>query len=605
MKTDRPARFFRKLLLPVVEGCDGHAALALARAIASDSHIVLVGLVYAPGSDALSAAALTARKVRKTLQALRGNQSSIRVRQRVRVSQTPWDELTRIVEEELPDLLLLEWPCQFEALGISPHEVFGHPPCDVAVFGGPISRQPKKILVPIRGGPHAELALRLSVSAARAGQAKLTSLHITTPDGAGPQDAPFRGIDRILKRLPEIEREQVSTDNPAEAILASSRRFDLVVMGATAQSVYKVDSIGPVADRILHDSKVGVIVVKTQRSMLPSVAGEELRHTAISVLVDKWFAENTYHADEFTDLQRLLDLKRNQNLTISLALPALNEEATVGHVIQTVKGALMDRAPLLDEIVLIDSNSTDRTREIAESLGVPVHVHQLTLPEYGARSGKGEGLWKSQFLTRGDIIVWIDTDIVNIHPRFVYGLLGPLLVSPEIQFVKGFYRRPIKVGNKIQAGGGGRVTELAARPLINLFYPELSGIVQPLSGEYGGRRTALEQLPFSSGYGVEIGLLIDVFEKWGLTALAQVDLQERIHHNQPLEALSKMSFAIIQTVMHKLERRYGWRISEEVSSTMKLVRHDPGRFYLDVEELAERERPPMIELPEYRQLYGR
>lgn len=323
---------------------------------------------------------------------------------------------------------------------------------------------------------------------------------------------------------------------------------------------------------------------------------------AISVLVDKWFAENTYHSNEFTDLDQLVDLKRKQNLTISLAMPALNEEKTVANVIQTLKGALMDQVQLLDEIVLLDSDSSDATRQIAESLGIPVFIHQDILPQYGARPGKGEALWKSLFVTRGDIIIWIDTDIVNIHPRFVYGLLGPLLTTPRVQFVKGFYRRPIRVGDKIQAGGGGRVTELTARPLINLFYPELSGIVQPLSGEYGGRRSALEQLPFFSGYGVEIGLLIDSFEKFGLGAIAQVDLEERIHHNQPLESLSKMSFAIIQAVIHKLERRYGRGILEEVNRTMKLIRYEPGRFFLEVEEIAEPERPPMIALPEYRQI---
>jgi glucosyl-3-phosphoglycerate synthase len=137
--------------------------------------------------------------------------------------------------------------------------------------------------------------------------------------------------------------------------------------------------------------------------------------------------------------------------------------------------------------------------------------------------------------------------------------------------------------------------------LLNLFYPELSGIIQPLSGEYGGRRSALEQLPFSSGYGVEIGLLIDVFERYGLSAIAQVDLQERIHHNQSLESLSKMSFAIIQTVMRRLERRYGWGILEEVNSTMKLIRHEPERFFLEVEKIAERERPPINTLPEYQE----
>ncbi|HET7143676.1 MAG TPA: glucosyl-3-phosphoglycerate synthase, partial [Anaerolineales bacterium] len=305
---------------------------------------------------------------------------------------------------------------------------------------------------------------------------------------------------------------------------------------------------------------------------------------------------------EFADLKFLLSLKQKQNLTISLALPALNEEQTVGKVLKTLKNALMTRIPLLDEIMLIDSNSTDRTRQIAEKIGVPVHIHQKILPQYGLRKGKGEALWKSLYCTSGDIIIWVDTDIVNIHPRFIYGLIGPLLLRPEIDFAKGFYRRPLKVGNKMQAGSGGRVTELTARPLLNLFYPELSGIVQPLSGEYGGRRKALEQLPFFSGYGVEIGLLIDMFEKFGLTSIAQVDLLERIHHNQPLDALGKMSFAIIQAVIRKLEVKYGQGILENINKTMKMIRYEQDRFFLDIEEIAEGERPPMIEIPEYPQI---
>jgi glucosyl-3-phosphoglycerate synthase len=363
--------------------------------------------------------------------------------------------------------------------------------------------------------------------------------------------------------------------------------------------VDEVASIGPVAERMMQESQCGLIVVKTKQPPRFPLESEEVGQTAISVLVDKWFAENTFHADEFQDLNYLLSLKRERGVSISLALPALNEAETVGNVIQTIKQALMLDAPLVDEIVLIDSNSEDRTREIAQGLGIPVYIHQAVLPKYGARPGKGEALWKSLYCTKGDIVIWLDTDIVNIHPRFAYGLIGPLLLRPDVQFIKGFYRRPLRVGDKIQAGGGGRVTELTARPLLNLFYPELSGVIQPLSGEYGGRRSALEQFRFFSGYGVEIGMLIDVLDKFGLNAIAQVDLQERIHHNQPLEALSKMSFAIIQAVMHKLESRYGQSILENVNRTMKLIRYEQNSFRLDIEEIAERDRPAMLEIPEY------
>jgi glycosyltransferase involved in cell wall biosynthesis len=343
------------------------------------------------------------------------------------------------------------------------------------------------------------------------------------------------------------------------------------------------------------------MIVKTRRSISESMFDESVGAHAISILVDKWFAENTFHADEFSDIGRLIRLKEKQGSMISLAMPALNEEQTVRKVITTIKTALMEEAPLLDEIVLMDSDSIDKTREIAEEMGIPVYIHQQLLPELNPRVGKGEALWKSLLVTKGDIIVWIDTDIVNIHPRFVYGIIGPLLLNPNIQFVKGFYRRPLRVGNKIQAGGGGRVTELTARPLLNLFYPELSGVIQPLSGEYAGRRQALEQATFFSGYGVEIGLLIDIFERFGLRVIAQVDLLERIHHNQELEALSMMSFAIIQAVLRKLESRYERAIIEDVNTTMKLIRYANGGYFLSLEEVAEKIRPPIANLSVYQE----
>lgn len=583
-------------LTPVVHGCRGEAALAAAQAIAPE--VVLVGIVPVPLQESLSTGAARARQLRKMLREL-GRSEQVRSKAHVIVSHRPWMDLVELIRNEQPDLLVLEWPEHWNALGVTPDDVLTRPPCDVALVRGPFPQPPTRVLVPVRGGPHAELALRLGLSLH---PHELTTLHLTPP-GNEQSDAPYRGLERVLKRLPEVQARSAVTTDPSQTILEQAGDFDLIVMGATAQSIRSQVSLGPVADRLLHESPVAIMAVKTRRPMPVSQLDETAGAQAISILVDKWFAENTFHAGEFADLNHLLMLKERQGVTISLAMPALNEEATVGKVIATIKRALMDDIPLLEEIVLIDSDSTDRTREIAEGLGVPVYIHQQLLPELDARRGKGEALWKSLLVTKGDIVAWIDTDIVNIAPRFVYGILGPLLLSPRIQFVKGFYRRPLKVGDKIQAGGGGRVTELTARPLLNLFYPELSGIIQPLSGEYAGRRAVLEELPFFSGYGVETGLLIDVFEKRGLQAIAQVDLLERIHHNQPLDALSKMSFAILQAVVRKLERRYGRPILEDVNKSMKLIRHDAGSYFLEVEEIAERERPPMIEVPAYKAMW--
>jgi glucosyl-3-phosphoglycerate synthase len=593
--------FITKVLVPVLFGCETKSAIHAAHAIAGDENVYLTGFIYVPENQSLSTAAIDARKLRQTLKQLYKVKRSDKWAQ-VNVSHNPWSELSNVVKNEDIDLLLLEWPCHFDSLKVSVAEVLSHAPCNIAIVNQHIGPAIKNVLIPIRGGPYAELSLRIALSIHNSNDAQISSLHLFPNNITREQDLAFKGIDRVLKNLPEIKREEIITDDPANALFETAKKYDLLIMGTSARPTDEVPSIGTVTGKVLQESQHGVIVVKTKLPYEINPASEEAGQTAISVLVDKWFAENTFHADEFTDLKYLLSLKQKQNMTISLALPALNEEQTVGKVIRTIRNILMKRIPLLDEIVLIDSNSTDRTRQIAEKIGVPVHIHQKTLPQYGARKGKGEALWKSLYCTRGDIIIWIDTDIVNIHPRFIYGLIGPLLLRPEIDFVKGFYRRPLKVGNKMQAGSGGRVTELTARPLLNLFYPELSGMVQPLSGEYGGRRKVLEQLPFFSGYGVEIGLLIDMLENFGLHSIAQVDLLERIHHNQPLEALSKMSFAIIQAVIRKLEGKYGQNILENINKTMKMIRYEQERFFLDIEEIAEGERPPMIEIPEYKNI---
>lgn len=583
----------RRVLVPVVHGCNDDTALKIAKALAPE--VVLIGVVRLTDDESLSGGAGKAQELRKLLRKL-GQDEQTRARSQVLVTTQPWKELQQVIQDEDPDLMLLDYCDQLTSLGIGADEVLSHPPCDVGLVRGPFQSS-ERVLVPVRGGPSAEVALRIGLNLS---PKELTALHIRLK-GDSSSNAPFKAIERVLQRMPEVTLNSTVTEDTAKTILEQARKTKagLVILGASARSSQTSTALGPVAERALAEVKSAVMVVKTRRPAPASFTDENVGAGAISLLVDKWFAQNTFQADEFADLDQLVALKQAQGVTVSLALPALNEEETVGKVIRTIRRALMERASVLDEIVLIDSNSSDRTREIARKEGIPVYIHQDLLPEYGARDGKGEALWKSLAVTSGDIVAWIDTDITNIHPRFVYGIIGPMLLNPDIQFVKGFYRRPLKVGNRMQAGGGGRVTELTARPLLNLFFPELSGVIQPLSGEYGGRRAALERCTFVSGYGVETSLLIDIYEQFGLAALAQVDLLERIHHNQSLEALSKMSFAIIQTVMRKLEQHYERAFIADVNKTMKLIRYEAGGYYLELEEIAERERPPMIEVPEY------
>ncbi len=318
----------------------------------------------------------------------------------------------------------------------------------------------------------------------------------------------------------------------------------------------------------------------------------------------QWLEQRTFHHSNFWDLRWLVEQKERQGLTISLCLPALNEEMTIGKEIVILKSELHDRYPLIDEIAVIDSGSTDRTREIAASFGADVYLASDYLPQYGQQRGKGENLWKALYLLKGDIIVYIDSDINNIHPRFVYGLVGPLIQNPDIHYVKAFYDRPLAFTGGLRPTGGGRVTEILIRPLFNLFYPDLAFILQPLSGEYAGRRSILEQIPFPVGYGVETAMLIDIYGKLGLDGFAQTDLDRRVHRNQDTVALGRMAFGVLRTFIRRLVRDGKAQFAEELPSLMRQFEVEEGRRYQTQEyTIEEVERPPMIELPEYREKF--
>jgi glucosyl-3-phosphoglycerate synthase len=308
----------------------------------------------------------------------------------------------------------------------------------------------------------------------------------------------------------------------------------------------------------------------------------------------------TYHSSAYSDKKRLVELKREKNLSISLAFPTLNEETTIAKEILVLKTELMDRFPLLDEIAVIDSGSTDGTREIAKRFGATVFVSSEILVKYGSHRGKGENLWKSLYVLKGDIIVWIDADISNINPRFLYGLLGPLLEDEEVGYVKAFYKRPIRSAVGLSPSGGGRVTEILIRPLFSLFYPELAELLQPLSGEYAGRRSILEQLPFSVGYGVEVGHLIDLYHGFGAGIFAQVDMEERIHRNQSIEALSRMSFGVLATFLDRLGKYSELSLSRAPGTSHLALTEEGEAWRVVATAISTTERPPMRSIPEYR-----
>ena len=243
--------------------------------------------------------------------------------------------------------------------------------------------------------------------------------------------------------------------------------------------------------------------------------------------------------------------------------------------------------------------------EIAASYGADTYLSANILPDHGFKSGKGENLWKAIHQLKGNVICYVDADIKNIHPKFVTGLVAPLLYRPEIQYVKAFYDRPLALSEGVRPSGGGRVTEILVRPLFSVFFPELTALMQPLSGEYAVRREILETLPFPIGYGVETSHLIDVFQAHGLNAFAQTDLDRRVHRNQSTIDLGKMSFGILQSFLNRL-RHYDI-VSElpEVNGLFRQLQAEGRRYEMLNCEIVEEERPPMISLPEYRKRHGR
>ncbi|MEJ2164677.1 MAG: glucosyl-3-phosphoglycerate synthase [Desulfobacterales bacterium] len=318
-----------------------------------------------------------------------------------------------------------------------------------------------------------------------------------------------------------------------------------------------------------------------------------------------WLETNTFHYSEFSDIHRLVEEKRKKNLKISLCLPTLNEEKTIAKEIIVMRSELMTRYPLVDELIVIDSGSTDSTVEIAASFGAEVYIANEILPHLDQFKGKGENLWKALFITKGDIIIYIDADIKNIHHRFAYGLIGPLLVYDHIKYAKAFYDRPIAIGkNKIRPTGGGRVTELVIRPLFSLFFPELTQLIQPLSGEYAGYREVFEKIPFPIGYGVETSMILDIYQKWGLNVMAQVDLDRRIHRNQDTKALGRMSFAILKTFINR-QNKLGL-IDFKGTLYDEIIQYNlvDSEFRAETLQIKGLERPPMITIPEYREKFG-
>ncbi len=264
-----------------------------------------------------------------------------------------------------------------------------------------------------------------------------------------------------------------------------------------------------------------------------------------------WFRSRSYEHSQFADLVKLGRRKKERGLTVTLVLPCRNVADTVGDIVNEIH-AVNERTNLVDQILAVDADSEDGTAEVAARHGAVVYSENELMSHHGDAHGKGDAMWRALSVAEGDLVMYVDADTKDFKPQFVYGTLGPILEVPQIRYVKAAYRRPFVKGENAEPDGGGRVTELSTKPLFNLFYPELTGFVQPLAGEFVADKELFRSIPFLTGYAVETGIMIDVLKKVGLGAMAQVDLGTRQNRHQTLRNLSRMSYAVLRAVARRL-----------------------------------------------------
>lgn len=367
--------------------------------------------------------------------------------------------------------------------------------------------------------------------------------------GAGMTDLRIFHLEEKIPQLEEVFLSSVLT--PAhelfDSVSVNWRRensfFDLVqkIGGDYAMLFFGApladSEVLPFYQAIKKVYQGSVTIVRGPVKELDFDAGDEIY---------RWVREQTFDAGDFSLPAVLRAGKRKLGLKVAIILPTLNEEKTVARVIETALE--VRQAGVADEVILVDSASTDNTVAIAKTYGIPVHLHPQIAPELGSYRGKGEAMFKSALVTDADVLAWVDTDIENITPRFFYGLLGPILTHPALRFVKGYFSRPVRVEASGLELGGGRVTEILARPWFNTYMPELSGYIQPLAGTVAIYRSDFLRMRIPANYGVEVAMLIQAVRGLGLWSTCQVNLGEVVHKSKDVAGLSEMAFQILQVL---------------------------------------------------------
>jgi glucosyl-3-phosphoglycerate synthase len=588
-----------RVLIPTLAPAQSSKLLRLATSFtaAPESRGTLLGIIEVPPDHALPRGPDPGEAYRTLLaQTTRiATRATTPLSPQVRIAHVAAQGIREAALETGSNLLLLESGARDDGLWTNALEdLLYDPPCDVALLRTEAAAPPiTGILLAVRGGPSAELAVQLARSIRASTGATLTLLHIfdprQSPEDRAREEQTFAGL-RAQVDGPVIELKGSST-NVRQAIIKEAQRHQLLILGATRSLMHRPMVLGAPLQRMLRRLPGTVMIVKKAGvpTSRPAVPRTETR-AAITEQVDRWLTENTFDSREFDDLQRLVDRKQRQDLTISLAIPATPGATGLGAAVRGLKQALMGRTPLVDEIVVLDMAGAPRGERAFRAAGVPVVRAADVLSRYGSFPGSGDAQWKSLHVLKGDLICWLDPAGPALQPRLVAGLLGPLLTDPDIAYVTAFSRRP-------PTAAADPITDLGVRPLLNLLFPALSGLVDPLSADRAGRRAVLETVPFFTGHGLALGLLLAIASTHGPRALAQVEVGPRARRD-PAD-LRATAFAQLQVCLKYLGDRHRIQLVDQVNRTIKQIQYEDERYWIEQQELEDMERPPMVTVPEY------
>lgn len=579
-----------KILIPVDERTDA-ALLALAADLLGGARgtLLLLAVVEMPlGRHPVSGAA-SARAARHALRRLAATPelSGISVEVRVRAARRRTVGVREVADEERPDLLLLA-AGPGGSLDETGQALLAMPPCDIVVARPGAMDDLESVLVPARGGPTAERALAIAVNLASRRGARITLLHLDLPGMTLPQrEHELRLFSALLGRCdyPRLRSMAVPAAAAEPALLTEAARHQVVVLGASGNpDAAAGDLLGPLPQAMLAAAPGTVLVVKPRRTPDASVF---VPRPPVDVTVDKWFVENSFHCREFADIEELVRARRSQQLAISVVVLPSGDAAALPAILRLTVEELGQRLGLIDEVIVVVPNDVPAAAEAARTVGAA--ICRMSTPIAGDR---GRAMRASLDVARGDIIVWLDGDIRNFHPRFLYGLVGPLLREPRVVLVTGFHGSPDTGDDVLLDEGQEQITELVVRPLINLYFPELSGLVNPLARERAVRREALTGLRLLSGLGVDIAMLLDIYEQYGLWAIAQTDLEERIGRREHAREVTRRAFATVQALVGRLPPS-AREATCLLPASMKLIHRQAERYHIEVVDMTEASLPPV------------